>query len=436
MTKTASIVIMSIICVIALFFGVVSFLPDGLEFGDSSVYHAPINLVQKSSAFGEGTVTSYEVKLDEDAKLDDVVSKVRSRLADMYGFYYCDVVATEDGNIINVTIPKVANEKRFIDDYGLNKNSPNKTEMIREYILNSVTQRGKIEISTSQTYSADSVILTTEHISSASSQNIVNSGNAYHIVNVGLNDEGKKIASENLAASGSSWSAYLFVDETVTAGIAYNSENNELQIYMSGDAQSKQLIGQINSGALVAELTESNTDSVSSVGGLVFGILIAALVVGSWIFYAIRYKTISLAVVLSQLVAIVVFVLFIGGVFFNYLNTAAAVGMVLGYCLMSCFTCLVLEKIRKYMLDNKTFASARYRAFAENNKWNLIVHGIVLVVAIVMWLIPTGVTAPFGNALLYATVLSFAATMGLNRLFTAMAGTFIADDTAKKRVGK
>jgi len=424
MTKTASIVILSIICVIALFFGVISFLPDGLEFGDCSVYHAPINLVQKSSAFGDGILATYEVKLDEDAKLDDVVSKVRSRLSDMYGYYFCDVTATKDGNI-QVKIPKIANE------YKAQNNG-----LTNERILSSVTQKGKIEFGTSQTYSADSVVLTTEHIAKVGSQNIVNNGNAYYIVNASLNDEGKKIASEKLTSASSGLSAYLFVDETVTAGVAYNSTNGELQIYTSSDAQCKQLIGQINSGALVAELTQTDTENVSAIGGLIFAIVFAALVVGTWIFYAVRYKLVSLAAVLAQLVAIVVFVLFIGGVYFNYLNTAAAVGMVLGYCLMSCFTCLVLEKIRKYTSDDKTFASARYRAFAENNKWNLIVHGIVLVVAIILWLIPTGVTAPLGNALLYATVLSFGVTMGLNRLFTAMVGTFVADDTAKKIVRK
>lgn len=427
MTKTASIVIMSIICVIALFFGVVSFLPDGIEYGDYGVYHAPINLVQKSSAFGDGISATYEVNLDEDAKLDDVVSKIRSRLSDMYGYYFCDVKATDDGNI-QVTIPKIANEYKA-EGKGWTNNG----------ILAAVTARGKVEICTSQTYSADSVILTSDHISKTGSQNIVNGGNAYYIINASLNDEGKKIASEKLTSAGSNWSAYLFVDEAFANGyISYNSNNGELQIYTISNVQCKRVMGQINSGALTAELSDDPTEmeNVSSIGGLLFGILFAALVVGSWIFYAVRYKTVSLAVVLSQLVAIVVFVLFMGGVYFNYLNTAAAVGMVLGYCMMSCFTCLVLEKIRKYTNDNKTFASARYRAFAENNKWNLIVHGIVLVVAIIMWVIPTGVTAPFGNALLYATVLSFGVTMGLNRLFTAMVGTFVADDTAKKIVRK
>ncbi|MCM1289286.1 MAG: hypothetical protein NC132_01350 [Corallococcus sp.] len=424
MTKTASIVIMSIICVIALFFGVVSFLPDGLEFGDSSIYHAPINLLQKSGAFGDSVTATYEVKLDEDAKIDDVVSGVRSRLADMYGYYFCDVKVTDDGNI-QVKIPKIANEEKAQNN-----------GLTNDRILSSVTQKGKVEITTSSTYSADGVVLTSEHIGKTGSENIVSNGNSHYIVNASLNDEGKKIASDKLSASSTGWSAYLFVDETLAGYIAYNSTDSELQIYTQSDAQSKQIIGQINSGALTAELTQTDIEDTSSIGGLLFGVLFATLVVGSWIFYAVRYKTVSLAAVLSQLVVIVVFVLFASLVYFNYLNTAAAIGMVLGYCLMSCFTCLVLEKIRKYTLDDKTFASARYRAFAENNKWNAIVHGIVLVLAIILWVIPTGVTAPLGNALVYATVLSFTATMGLNRLFTAMAGTFVTDDSAKKRVNK
>ena len=422
MTKTASIVIMSIICVIALFFGVVTFLPDGLEYGDDTIFHAPIHLMQKSSAFGDSYQNTYDVKLDEEADIDAAVSTIRSRLANMYGYYFCDVKATDDGNIV-VRIPKIAN----VEESTLTNNG----------IFASVTQRGKIEITTSSSYSSTGVILTGEDISGASSKEIVSGGTAYYIVNASLTSEGKEIAAENLTSSSSGWSAYLYVDETLMGYIAYNSTNSELQIYTPSDSQSQQLLGLIKSGALAAELIQVDDpfqgEVINSVGGLVFGILFAALVVGSWIFYAVRYKMVSIAVVLSQLVAIVVFLLFACLVYFSYLNTSAAIGMVLGYCLMSCFTCLVLEKIRKYTLEGKTYASSRYRAFTENNKWNLIVHGIVLVLAIVMWLIPTGVTAPLGNALVYATVLSFVVTMGLNRLFTAMAGSLIDDSSAKKR---
>ena len=428
MTKTASIVIMSIICIIALFFCVVAFVPDGLEFGAYSTYNAPIHFVQKSGAFGDSYQNTYDVKLDEGANINDVVSTIRSRLAHMYGYYFCEVKATKDGNL-TVRIPVIADTEKASEN-GLSNSS----------IFTSVTQRGKVEIGTSQTYSADSIILTSDHIRKTSTQESVSNGNPYYIVNARLNDKGKDIAAKNLSTSNSNWSAYLFVDESVAGYISYNSKDGELQIYTTTAAQSKRLAGQIDSGALAAELIEIDStdpnEPIKAIGGMLFGILFAALVVGSWIFYAVRYKTMGLATVLSQLVVITIFVWFMCEVYFGYLNTASAIGMVIGYCLMSLFSCLVLEKIRKYTAEGKTFGSSRYRAFAENNKWNLIVHGVLLVLAIVMWLIPTGVTAPLGNALVYATVLSFVATMGLNRLFTAMAGTFVADDSAKKRVKK
>lgn len=48
MTKTLSTVIICIVCVIALFFGVVSCLPGGLEYGNYNEYNAPINLIREA----------------------------------------------------------------------------------------------------------------------------------------------------------------------------------------------------------------------------------------------------------------------------------------------------------------------------------------------------------------------------------------------------
>ena len=131
----------------------------------------------------------------------------------------------------------------------------------------------------------------------------------------------------------------------------------------------------------------------------------------------LKYKM-SLAVVLSQLIAVTVFIIFAGLVYFNLLNVASAIGILGGYVLMSAFSCVVLEGIKGYA--DRPFASAKHLAFRDANKRNVIVHAIVLVVGIILWLIPTGVTAPLGNALVYGAVLSFVATMGLNRLFAAL----------------
>ena len=95
-------------------------------------------------------------------------------------------------------------------------------------------------------------------------------------------------------------------------------------------------------GALTATLTSVGTEEVSSHGGLIFALVMAVIVVACWIFLIARYKSAGFATVVSQLVAVVAFIMFSGMVYFAFLNIASAVGIVLGYALMMVFTVLVL----------------------------------------------------------------------------------------------
>ncbi len=400
MTKPASIAILSVICAIALVLGVFAFLPGGLEYGDYNVYNSPASLVQGDSLFADSIVTTYKVKLDDEADINEVVSVLKSRLGDMYGRYFCSVVA-EDNNKITITVPKTAYEGNTSETS----------------ILSNVTATGKVEVLTDSTYAEDKVILSAEHVSRMSMRRYASGGNTYYIINVNLNKEGKAIAEEKLSASTSSGSAYLAIDGTVSHGIAY-STNGVLQVYANGEDDAQCVIGLINSGSLGAKLTVLDTNEISSFGRLIFAIVFAAIVLGSWIFYVVRYGKLAVAPIVSQLVAIVAFIWFAGVVYFNLLNIASAIGIVLSYVLMSYFSVRVFDNMKAY-LQEKTVSAARYKAFTELNKLNCIVHAIVLVLGVVLWLIPTGVTAPLGNALVYGVVLSFIVTMGLNRLFAS-----------------
>lgn len=400
MSKSASIAILCVICTIALLLGVFSCLPGGLEYGEYNVYNSAINLIQGDSMFADSIVATYKVKLDDEANINDVASALKSRLGDMYGRYFCNVDVVSD-NKISITIPKTAYEGNISETS----------------ILSSVTATGKVEVVSAQEYAQDKVVLTADHVSRMSTQKIASGGTTYYIINVNLNKAGKAIAEEKLSVSTSSWSAYLAIDETVAYGVAYTS-NGTLQIYVNSEADAPFVIGLTNSGALGATLTPLETEEVSSIGTLIFAIIFAVIVVATWAFYVVRYKKLALVAIATQLIAIVAFIMFAGIVYFNLFNLAAAIGVVLGYALVSVFTVLPFDALQKY-LQEKTVATARYRAFADFNKWNCIVHAIVLVVGIILWLIPTGVTAPLGNALVYCAVLSFTVTMGLNRWFSS-----------------
>ena len=103
-------------------------------------------------------------------------------------------------------------------------------------------------------------------------------------------------------------------------------------------------------------------------------------------------------------------------------NGLAIAGFVVGMAVMFYLTDMVFGKIRANLLDGKSMKIAIGRAFAATWKQRLIINVAVLVVGIVLWAIPTAITASLGNALVYSAVVSLVATFGTNHLFAIMTG--------------
>lgn len=412
MSKTASIVVYAVMFALALVLCVCVCLPSGLPFGEYQEYTSAVNLIQGDAMFTDYQQAKYRVIDTEN--INDVASAIKARLSSIYGYYFSNVQVDGDEIIVNVPVTANANNTSASS------------------ILSAVTTTGKVEITSSSTYSSSVVVLTSEHFKSASFRRYTDSSTLYYVVTVNLNSEGVEAASSSLTVATSSTAGYLAIDETVNSssyGVYYTAEDT-IQIYTVSDSYGKNLVGLINSGALGSALVEIPMDNseepniVESNGGLIFGIVAAVVILANWIFYFAKYGKLAFAPILSQLIAVVVFILFAGYVYFALLNIASAIGILLGYALMSVFTVLVLERIAAYSADKKTFSTSRHKGFGDFNKWNCIVHAIVLVVGAILWLIPTGVTAPLGNALVYGAVLSFCVTMGLNRLFTSLVANF------------
>ena len=85
---------------------------------------------------------------------------------------------------------------------------------------------------------------------------------------------------------------------------------------------------------------------------------------------------------------------------------------------------ILFNKFNKTKSEEKTFATAAYQGFRSTNIISLIAHASLLVLGIILWVIPTAVTAPMGTIFVYGAVLSFVATFGLNRLFVKFVEPF------------
>lgn len=415
MSKSGAVIILVIVAVLVLALGFFAVYPTVINYGEYKQYHSPLSLIQASSLYTDNEVGTYTLKLDTDAKAETVVKQIKQRLASAYGYYGSSVSVKDDE--LTVVVPVTANS---IDNASA------------DTILSNVTAIGKVEVTnlnanssgsngSRPNYSSSSVVLKPTHFKSASSRRYISGTSTFYICEVTLNAAGEKAAT----ALTSTTPYIVALDETL-ATYGYLTSSNTFQIYAQSETQAKVFASYVNSGVLVGELSLDDTVTNTNNLGLIVACVFAAIVVVSWIVLIVRFKALAVSAIYCHLIVLVAFVICAGLLGLQIFNTAAFVGLLLGYALMYFFTYYTLNAIHGYMAT-KTLASARYKGYQDTNKLNLIVHGIALLVSIVLWLIPTVVTAPLGNVLFYMTLASFIATFGLNRPFNALVMKFIEE---------
>ena len=425
MTKPTAIVLLSIITVIVLFLGVFSFIPD-FSVGEYNVYHSPVGLIQKSNLLTDTVTAKYLVELDEDVDSFNAQRTINARLRKAYGYYGVKVDYDEDNSVVTVEIPKTNNEA----------NSSAKD------ILSRVLANGKVEILsvnyTSASYSEDSVVLTSEHFKRASVRSYINGETTLYVCRVRLTKEGAKIAADELATSTPYTCA---VDGEINTWVYYTG--SELQItYAFNDVnQSKEsakvLASYINTDTLGATLTlDGKLEEKENNTAWIYLLFVGLIVLASLVFFAVRYKVLGIVPMIWQLCAVVVFTIFAGLVHIEIFNLATAIGALLVYCFMTFFTVFVFEKIRSAMAENKSYTWAKHTAFKDTMIISLIAHGALLVLGIILWVIPSIVTAPLGCVFVYGAVLSFLVTFCLNRLFALVMVPFFENGGKKSNSRK
>lgn len=435
--KTKKVLVALLLCLLmaaTLTLGVFCFIPnfDVNVYGD--YFQSAFTVTQKSSAFTDTVNATYNIKLDEDAETNgnDVVKALKTRLNKTYGYYGSSVKFDEKNNTLSLGIP-------------VSNNANTSAKPTAQTILSNMIVNGKVEIlnvnySSSPSYSEDSVVLSQEHFKSASVRSYLNQDVTLYICRVRLTKEGKKLA-EGLAES----TPYtVALDGTVETWVYWTG--NELQITYAytdeatSEEHAKAMAAYISSGALNATLTqEGSTTTVENKFGWIYLVVFGALLLASFIFFAVRYKAMGLIPIFTQALAVFVFMFFGVLVHFEIFNVAMGVGAILAYAFMTVASAYDFEQLRKRMIeDGKNYSVARYQAlsFTRDNRKHLLIsliaHAALLVLGIILWVIPTGFTAPLGNALVYGAVLSLAVTFGLNRLFALLIAPYY-EVTRKKK---
>lgn len=432
MTKKTSIVLLCLITVITLFFGIFAFILDGQPVGIND-YHSAYGLIPKSGMFGDTIAASYQMKLDDDIKADDVVGILKVRLQNIFAYYSVDI--NVDDSIITINLPKATHAKAAENE---------STTTVDNRVLSTITQQGNFEILSSQytssgsgqpEYSEDLVVLNQNHLRNASSRSYSNNGSTAQICQARPNNEGADLIKKAKLSEGSMY--YCALNGTVSNIAVY--QNGQFQIYGNGNSDTansvntKLIASIINNGALGAKLTSIESPDVVNQTGWVFAVVMGVIVLATFVFMAIRYKTLGIAGIVSHLIVSVIFVYALAYIYISMFNLFAAIALVLAYAFMTFFTIFTFERIRARSVE-KTFAASAYYGFHSTNIISLIAHGALLVLGIILWVIPTAVTAPMGTVFVYGALLSFLATFGLNRLFVKFVEPFY--ETSGKKIAK
>ena len=410
MTRTTSIVLLSIITVLVLFLGVFSFIGTFTVGEDGSYYASPSHLIQKSNGLTKSVEIPYTVVLDG-VQFAAVQKTIKARLRSAYGYYGVGISFNEKDSTAKIRIP--------VTNHDTDLSSTPEGDAIN--ILKSVVANGNVEILNSTSYSEDSVILKQEHFKRARVRRYVNGTNSWNLVEIKLTSKGVELADKNFTSGNLSY--YFAIDGEAESYFDYSG--GMIRLYAHELQEAKLFASYINYKPLNATFDDSDEPAeIQANFGWLFLLIVGVLFVGSVAYLVVRYKDLGLVAALGQLLAIVVFTIFAGLVYLEMLNIYASIGIVLGYAFMTFFTVFTFEKIRAYLNDGKTYTSSRYKGFLDTWKVNLIAHGALLVLGVILWVIPTVVTAPLGNVLVYGAILSFAVTFGLNRLFTHMLSPF------------
>lgn len=334
----------------------------------------------------------------------------------MYGYYSVDI--TEKDGIITINLPKTAKSE----------------SATATTILSNISQQGKVELLSSQisnslpSYSEDNVVLSNEHMRNATTRNYVNGENTYYVCQAKLTKEGKELVKKAKLSEGTTY-AYA-IDGESTYMVVY--QNEQLQFYSPRQADSKILASFINRGSLGATLSQIETNEVENKYGWIFAAVFGVVILATFVVFAVRYKTLGIAAILSQLIVSVAFV-YVAAWLISTFNLFAAIALCLAYAFMTFFSIFVFEHIRAKATE-KTFSTAAYYGFHSANIVSLIAHAALLVLGIILWVIPTAVTAPMGTVFVCGALLSFIATFALNRLFVKFVEPFY--ETSGKNVAK
>ena len=413
MSKTKSIICLSVLAVVMLFLGVFSVIPS-FQVGIYD-YNSPLSQIELGLDLKGGVSATFEVDEESaeglsaaalDEAIENTVNTMKSRL-DALGISDATVarVSGSGMNGVKVEIPQSDN----VDN-----------------ILDVLSSKAELEI---RLLSADGEIITdaSNIISAVTVSDPNNDG--YYAIQLQFNSDGRNDMAD--ATSGLNYgtdSIYFLLDGEVISQATVSEQVDSEYSLISGNMsyETAQAIAvQINYGAYdVAFSKQFDQNTISPVIGdqaLQFMLIAAAVfIVAAIVYMIVVYGMYGVASGLSLLAYTILTILALAYLPFVKLTMAGIAGIAMGLVLAVGSDILIMERIREEFRSGKSFRSSYESGFKKSLPLLIDIHAVALIVTVVLWVFVGSITQGFAVTMICGIVLSLFASLAVTRMFARL----------------
>ncbi len=401
MSKRKSIVILTLLAIVVLIYGFMSFVSFEIP-GTIKDYNSIFSTIGKGIDLSGGYYVVLEPEDSKGASGSEILEKaqevIRTRLDDKG--YTEAIISVQDGNKIRVEIPQV-------DDDGS--------------VLEIIGQTGELQFRDSE----GTVWLNGEdHIAGAAVGMDQSTGE--YVVRLDFTPAGQKKFTEattKIYNDLSDKKLYIYLGDTVISSPTVQGvlSQSSAQITGYGDSyeEADNIATIIDSGKLPIKYTVTESRSISSKLGEnavdnsmimgAIGLLIICLLL------LVRYKGMGIAGVVSMIIYVLLYVLFLAIIPGVQLTLPGIAGILLSIGMAVDANIVIFERIREEYAMNKTVEASIKQGFRHAVVTVLDSNITTILAAIVLWLICPGTIKGFAITLLIGIVLSLFASILVTR---------------------
>ncbi len=422
MSKTKSIIILSILAILIVFMAFITVVP--LNNGELGIYDfdSIVGYIKLGFDLEGGVYVVYDVEaLDEDETVtDDNLNATVLRLQTLLqtkGYSEATVAIQRDFNgdkHVRVEVPDVQDPEDLLN------------------LLGNPAEMAFVAAGSEETYKDEgnesSLLLTGKDVESA--YLTVDNNNQY-AVGLKFNEEGAEkfaTATTNIANNVVSYDAISIIVDGETISTANVSEAiTGGQAVISGNftyEQAEELAMRISSGAFNVKLRTNQSGEISSTLGesaLRQALIAGAIGIGIvMIFMLIVYRRLGLIADLALLVYVLLYMLFLAIFPWVQLTLPGIAGIILSIGMAVDANIIVFERMRdEYALNPGKSLAGTIFPLGFKKSYSAIIDSNVTTVlgAIVLWVAGTGAIVGFAMTLLIGVVLSFVTTIFITRAF-------------------